>query len=145
MRRLYLAGPMRGIPEYNFPAFFEAERQLRQLGFVVENPARVDAEAGMQWQGQDGSFRSLAQQGFNIAETMAMDLAIIARRCDGVCVLPGWELSTGARAEVALAQAIGLPVVALGRDGDGAPRVYEIEVVTRMEAVRTIAQVGWAA
>ena len=44
MTTLYLAGPMRGIPEFNVPAFFEAEARLVSAGFNVINPARRDVD-----------------------------------------------------------------------------------------------------
>lgn len=39
---LYLAGPMRGIPEFNFPAFMSAAADLRAQGHIVFNPAERD-------------------------------------------------------------------------------------------------------
>ena len=35
---VYLAGPMTGIAEFNFPAFDAAAAKLRDLGYVVFNP-----------------------------------------------------------------------------------------------------------
>lgn len=37
--RVYLAGPMTGIADYNFPAFNAAAARLRAVGFDVVNPA----------------------------------------------------------------------------------------------------------
>ena len=42
--RLYLAGPMSGIKDFNFPAFNEAAEHLRKLGYEVFNPAEDDVE-----------------------------------------------------------------------------------------------------
>ena len=39
--RLYLAGPMSGIKDFNFPAFNEAAEHLRKLGYEVFNPSCV--------------------------------------------------------------------------------------------------------
>lgn len=42
--KVYVAGPMRGIPEFNFPAFNLAAKNLRADGHVVFNPAERDNE-----------------------------------------------------------------------------------------------------
>lgn len=47
MTTLYVAGPMRGIPEFNFPAFFEAEDRPLKAGYDVINPARKDTDDGL--------------------------------------------------------------------------------------------------
>lgn len=125
MLSLYVAGPMRGLPEFNFPAFFEAADLLRAMGHEVLNPAQVDADAGFQWEGLTGH-EDLAGLGFNLREALATDLAWIAAHASGVAVLPGWEASKGARAEVALALALGLAVVTLR-----AGRLVELEVSMR--------------
>lgn len=33
MTRLYVAGPMSGLPDHNYPAFREAATRLRDLGY----------------------------------------------------------------------------------------------------------------
>ena len=39
IKKLYLAGPMRGYPEDNYPHFNEMAAELRKLGYAVFNPA----------------------------------------------------------------------------------------------------------
>lgn len=41
--KVYIAGPMSGIPEFNYPAFNTAEGQLFVAGFMPLNPARSEA------------------------------------------------------------------------------------------------------
>ena len=43
---IYLIGPMRGIPLYNFPAFDDAADRWRKHGWTVISPAELDREAG---------------------------------------------------------------------------------------------------
>src|SRR5688572_21466493 len=89
--RLYLAGPMRGIPEFNFPAFADATKRLREYGFEVWSPAEED----------------IAQDGFDPTKDKALEMSHYMKRdlpevcnSDAVAVLPGWEKSKGASLEV---------------------------------------------
>lgn len=98
--KLYLAGPMRGYEDFNFPAFDAAAKQLREAGFEVFNPADHDRETVA----ADG--RQIAE--LTIRECMKADTAWICDNADGIALLPGWGASTGANAEVALGRAIGI-------------------------------------
>lgn len=113
--KLYVAGPMRGYPEFNFPAFMAAEEVLKLEGHEVFNPARRDLEVHpeIKWGETTGEQAEVDAQGFLIREAMQADMEFISRHADAVCVLDGWEGSKGARAEVALADALGLPVYTL--------------------------------
>lgn len=106
---VYLAGPMRGLPEFNFPAFHAGEADLRALGWGVFNPAAMDETGGFDPTGMTGN-EDLSSEGFDLRNALANDLEFITRKADAVAVLPGWEKSSGARAEVATAWALGLRV-----------------------------------
>lgn len=100
----YLAGPMRLRPLFNFPAFFAAEEYLTEkFGFRVLNPARHDTEGGF-----DPS-KDLDEQDFDLHAAFRWDVLGVLQS-DMVVVLPDWQRSEGARLEVALAKAIGIPV-----------------------------------
>ncbi len=101
---LYLAGPMRGIEDFNFPAFKDATKKLRRMGYDVASPAEHDLEIGF-----DPSSGSL--DGFSLEDSMRWDLAAVLR-CDAIAVLPGWESSEGVAIEMTVAHAIGTPVLA---------------------------------
>ena len=90
---LYLAGPMTGIEDFNFPAFNKMAAELRARGYMVENPAEHGVVAGAEW-----------------ADYMAYDLTRLGL-CGQVAVLPGWECSKGARLEVHIARELGMLVV----------------------------------
>ena len=104
--KLYLAGPMTGIEHYNFPAFDEAAKQLREAGHTVFNPAENDRENGFDATGLQG--HEAAEHGFDLRTALKQDLSWICDHAEGIALLPGWEESKGARAEVALAKALGL-------------------------------------
>lgn len=93
---------MTGIEDLNHPAFYKAETHLMSMMYDVVNPARMDEELGLDPHAgvMDPEFLKKAAQ---------RDLeAIIA--CDAVAVLPNWEESKGAKAEVAVAQWLGKPI-----------------------------------
>ena len=106
--KIYLAGPMRGITDFNFPAFHRAAKRLRADGYEVFSPAEKGAEAEVLH--NPTLQNSLAFR----REVFALDTAYICNEADAVAVLPGWQTSLGARAEVALAEAIGLTIISLG-------------------------------
>lgn len=99
---LYLAGPMRGLPRHGFDAFAAARDGLRTRGHGVWCPAEralhegfdPDTGAGMR----------------PLADYMRRDLDALCGAW-GVVVLPGWQDSHGVRAELAVAWALGTPVM----------------------------------
>lgn len=108
--KIYLAGPMRGYPEHNFPAFHAWAKQLRDEGYEVFSPAEKGEEARLKKNPDlqnDLDFRR---------EVFLMDTTYICKHADAVALMPGWEKSPGANAERALAMAIGIPVYYLQQD-----------------------------
>lgn len=109
--RIYLGGPMRNKPEYNFPAFHAAAKKLRDMGHSVFNPAEKECEAEVVKAGGDAgntlAFRRLV---------FGWDTDYICKFADAVCLLPDWEQSRGAVAEKALADALGIRVIYLGQE-----------------------------
>lgn len=92
--RIYLAGPMTGLDEHNFPAFREAARKLEQAGWAVVNPAD-----------NFGGRTDLPRSTY-----LRIDVALLMQ-CDAMAVLPGWEESEGARLEYLLARGLRIPVI----------------------------------
>ena len=91
---VYLAGPMSGYEDYNFPAFNAAAEKLRSMGFVVINPAETA-----------GGCATLPR-----ASYFRYDFSVINALCDAIVVLPGWDQSQGAQAESIITTEIGLPI-----------------------------------
>jgi hypothetical protein len=116
--KIYIAGPMSGIEDWNFPAFFEAEEQLKELGHETLNPATNDG-ASLETAIQNAI--SARDSGATWSSYMRRDLSNLVLS-DSLCLLPGWQSSKGASLEVYVAKALGIPLYIL-RDGKLEPRI----------------------
>ena len=94
--RVYISGPMTGIPDLNFPAFNMAAAMLRKAGIETVNPAEINPDSAMSWE-----------------QCMRADIKALCD-CDALAMLPGWEKSRGAHLEVHLAHRLGMRVVSFG-------------------------------
>jgi hypothetical protein len=99
----YVAGPMRGCLDFNFPSFQIAAAALRRVGWTVLSPAERDLAEGF-----DPTLNTL--EGFDVEAAMADDFAMILE-ADAIVLLPGWEQSKGARAERFVAEKVGKHVL----------------------------------
>lgn len=109
--KVYLSGPMRGIKDFNFPAFDKAAAYLRSHGHIVFNPAEKDREhdpAGITWKSETGSIEVAEQVGFDRRKAIRADLDYIIDQADAIALLPGWETSKGAQTELWLARFLDL-------------------------------------
>ncbi len=118
--KIYIAGPMTGYDQWNFPAFFKLEENL--LKFVPEveviNPAHNDGpNLGLALE----SAGSPERPNHTWAWYMRRDLKHVLE-ADALCVLPGWQNSRGASLEVHVANSLGLPIYVF-QDGKLIPRV----------------------
>lgn len=117
--RIYLAGPMRQIKDFNFPAFHVAAAELRAKGHVVFSPAEKDMETfGDKASSPTGNEKTMARKvGLTTMElrreVFLVDTEWICKHADAIYLLPGWEQSRGAQAERALGIALGLEIVEL--------------------------------
>jgi hypothetical protein len=111
---IYVAGPMRGIRYFNFPAFDAARDALKSLGFGVVSPADLDRGSGFDpfviEDADNYDWRDLKKIGFSLADALDRDVEAI-KRCDAIYLLDGWQQSKGACAEKAIAEWLGLVVV----------------------------------
>lgn len=97
--RVYVAGPMTGLPDLNFPAFNAEAARLRAEGLTVINPAEHGIVEGAEW-----------------ADYLRHDLAGLVS-CERIHLLPGWSKSKGANLEVLVSLVLG-GVVTLHKEAE---------------------------
>lgn len=93
MTRIYISGPITGMPENNAPAFDAAARRLRSLGYEVVNPIDLCPDPNSTW-----------------SECMRIDIAALVT-CDWIALLPNWKESVGVRLELQIARTLGMRTV----------------------------------
>jgi hypothetical protein len=91
--RVYIAGPMTGLPSFNYPKFHAQAKLLRGLGYEVVSPAELHE-------------LSTPEEG-RWVEYMKIALAALLS-CDSIYCLNDWSHSRGAKLEWQVAQALGL-------------------------------------
>lgn len=97
--KAYLAGPMSGIPQFNFPLFYKAAAELREAGWDIVSPAELDdaEDRGAAMRSVDGSPISAKR---SWGDFLARDVKLIADGDIGdIVFLPNWIQSRGARLE----------------------------------------------
>lgn len=131
--RIYISGPMTGLPDLNRPAFDAAEKRLTEQGHFVINPHNLTPIFGTPEELAD-SFYALYElekpqnaytttscldkamnEGCAYLARAVMDADLAAvRSCSAIYLLRGWEKSRGAKKELAEALAHGLQVMQEG-------------------------------
>jgi len=96
-KRIYLSGPMTGLPEFNYPLFHRTARRLREEGHFVFNPAEYPYDGPL--------------EDFPVRTAFADYAEFICLEATAIYLLPGWQRSQGALAEVALARVCRLNTV----------------------------------
>lgn len=92
-KKVYISGPMTGLPEHNTPAFKAAAATLRERGYSVCSPQETDDILGPLTHEQ--------YLRFDFDRVLEADFLV---------ALPGWEKSLGATAEILVAVRVGTPV-----------------------------------
>lgn len=110
-RRYYLAGPMSGYPEYNYPEFEAACKLLRRNKIEIKSPHEIVYPES----------RVLGDLPYS--EYIDGGMKLLAQ-CNGLILLPGWAQSTGSMLELSEAATWGLPVYFLH-----IPRKFDVVLV----------------
>ncbi len=111
MSSYYVAGPMRGYPNFNRDAFLDCADTLRADGHTAFDPGAADEdEYGAELFDNDtgSEEQAVAEHNFDLRDALNVDTTWICEHADGIVLLPGWQASLGATAECALAVALGL-------------------------------------
>jgi hypothetical protein len=102
-KSIYIAGPMSGIPEFNFPAFFAAEERLKADGWRAVNPAAKSQEADLYPDAvATGDNKLVIEKGFDFRKCYLWDMEQVIYG-DAIYMLKGWQYSPGAVGEHAAA------------------------------------------
>lgn len=99
--KVYIAGPMTGIPAYNAPAFAEAADFLRSMGHEVVTPHELNAALWMRMKGRVFNPEvDKCDYGDPMLNHMVADDLVHVCTYDAVALLPGWAKSKGSLLEV---------------------------------------------
>ena len=89
--KVYIAGPMTGLPDYNRAAFYLAADNLKKQGHIPKHTAwMVD--------------------GLDRADYMRNSIELMLT-CDAIFLLNGWKDSLGAKVEKSIADVCGLQII----------------------------------
>lgn len=104
-KKIYIAGPMSGHKDFNFPAFYAAARMFEDAGWTVFNPANKEGETLSDASREDGCHIQAQKDGFDFRSVYAWDVTKVIE-ADAIYMLEGWEQSLGAIGEHAVAMAM---------------------------------------
>lgn len=107
LTRVYIGGPMTGLPRKNFPAFSAAAADYRARGCFVISPAEL-------W--------PLQEEPLEWHQYMRGDVPAMLT-CEMLVLLPGWLLSKGARLEQHIARELNFAIVYPGNET--APAIHQ--------------------
>lgn len=132
---VYLAGPMTGYDQFNFPAFYRAAGMMR-LEYPLWNiisPAEMDESFGLHPE-HEGAEKTTAQDATTTNEVrsfyMRRDLPIVAA-CQAIVLLDGWSDSPGVAHELYVARACFLDIYRYSpRYGPGSADELQLYQVT---------------
>lgn len=108
----YIAGPMTGIPEYNYPAFTAACTVLRANGMKVVSPHEVPWPEDHETMDVEELWTEMMHRTNELLATVG-----------GFILLPGWAHSRGALRELEVVRERKLPVLFLDWTGSVLARV----------------------
>ncbi|MES2787657.1 MAG: DUF4406 domain-containing protein [Pseudomonadota bacterium] len=134
--KLYLAGPMTGYKELNFPAFNAEAARLRALGYQVVNPAEINGDdPNAVWATEEAKTA-------HWRACMRADITALLT-CDSVALLDGWTASKGARLEHHIAMEMGMAPRLAAFFVDAVEPVRAIDTCTRCGGAHSLSKCNW--
>lgn len=110
--KVYIAGPMTGVPKFNVPLFDHVANQLRKQGYDVVSPAELDSPEmrAAALQSKDGGYEALKDAtGETWGHVLARDVKVLSDYgIEGIVLLPDWWKSRGATLESTVGMLNGL-------------------------------------
>jgi hypothetical protein len=104
--RVYIAGPMKGIPDLNYPKFMKMTAAGRGCHWDIQNPAGLGSKRGV----LDEDF-SLASRHPQVQGMVIISGLSLLATCSTMVLLDGWEESNGSLIELMLANRIGIKAI----------------------------------
>ncbi|MGB1300378.1 MAG: DUF4406 domain-containing protein [Pseudoalteromonas tetraodonis] len=92
--RIYIAGPVSNLPQFNIDAFRDAETKLIEMGHAPIVPHDLFVEQDLH-----------PVEDYNLIMRQCLKEML---NCDAVVLLDSWRFSNGARIEQQTAQAVGI-------------------------------------
>ncbi len=102
--KVYIAGPMRGHPDWNFAAFDMVREAWTKAGHEVFCPAQLFR--AMPYPKHDDTVTTDRR---HLEHVIQSDILCLMH-ADAIALLPGWQNSRGATVELSVAQFLGLEV-----------------------------------
>ena len=88
--KIFIAGPMRGYPNYNFDKFDAYEKLLKDKGIECVNPGRISRK-----------FKEVeVNNDINVYNEMVKLQQEAEKTCNAILLLDGWQWSKGVMLEV---------------------------------------------
>lgn len=88
--KIFIAGPMRGYPNYNFDTFDAYENFLKDRGIECVNPGRISRK-----------FKEVeVNNDINVYNEMVRLQQEAEKTCNAILLLDGWQWSEGVKLEV---------------------------------------------
>ena len=99
-KKIFISGPMTGLPDFNFPRFNLVAKQLEDAGIDCVNPVDVCKKYK-----KETVLSNPAKFQEMINEQQRLE-----RECDAILLLDGWSKSKGVRLELKTALELGMKI-----------------------------------